>query len=36
LDYLTPFEVHAAGATCGYVDNARKGVDHIPTGATTE
>jgi putative transposase len=35
LDYLTPFEVHAAGATCGYVDNARKGVDHIPTGATT-
>ena len=34
LDYLTPFEVHSGVPTCGYVDNARKGVDHIPTGTT--
>ena len=32
LDYLTPFEVHSGAPACGYVDNARKSVDHIPTG----
>ena len=35
LDYLTPFEVHSGMPSCGYVDNARKSVDHIPTGTTT-
>ena len=35
MDYRTPLEVHAGVPACGYVDNARKGVDHIPTGTTT-
>jgi putative transposase len=35
LDYLTPFEVYTGAPSCGYVDNARKSVDHIPTGTTT-
>ena len=35
LAYLTPFEVHSGVPSCGYVDNARRSVDHIPTGTTT-
>ena len=37
FDYRTPFEVYTgrSASACGYVDNARKGVDHIPTGTTT-
>ncbi len=35
LDYRTPREIFEANPACGYVDNARKGVAHIPTGATT-
>ena len=35
FNYSTPFEVYTGASACGYVDNARKGVDHIPTGTTT-
>jgi putative transposase len=35
MEYRTPFAVHTDVPTCGYVDNARKGVDHIPTGTTS-
>ena len=35
MEYRTPFEVHSGMPSCGYVDNARKSVDHIPTGTTT-
>ena len=35
LDYRTPREIFEADPTCGYVDNAKKGVAHIPTGSTT-
>ena len=34
LDYRTPFEVYAGVPSCGYVENARKSVYHIPTGTT--
>jgi putative transposase len=34
LGYRTPRETFAANQACGYVDNARKSVAHIPTGST--
>lgn len=35
LDYRTPREIFESEQFCGYVDNARKGVSHIPTVSTT-
>ena len=35
LGYRTPGEFFVASRACGYVDNARKSVAHIPTGTTT-
>jgi putative transposase len=35
FDYRTPREIFESFAGCGYVDNARKGVAHIPTAPPT-